>query len=166
MRWTRALRQLTLLLFLPIILPFTVVRFLLHDQIPLAERTAYATFPPSPSPYPEPEAGCPVDLVTTYQSFSQPVDTVSGASPSPPQNLIAYSVGSNVVLSWVNAQSYDSIMILRDGVVVEFDLPGTSTSFVTAKVTGEPCYEINVFYDDGEYDRVDLGPELPQACHP
>lgn len=59
--------------------------------------------------------------------ISTPIACTIGIPPQAPQNLLCTPQGNDVILSWSNPVSYDSIEILRNSVVIA-TLPGTSTT--------------------------------------
>ena len=58
---------------------------------------------------------------------SQPVACTIGIAPLGPENFSCTPQGADVLLSWSNPVTYDSVEVLRNSVVIA-SLPGTSTS--------------------------------------
>jgi hypothetical protein len=80
--------------------------------------------------------------------------------PDPPTNLRCSANGSQVTLTWTNPQIYTGIHILREGQFVSA-VPGTATSHVTTLVSAEPCYQLQVFYNN-EYSGI--AGEVVECC--
>ncbi|MFQ5653263.1 MAG: hypothetical protein ACE5GW_00855 [Planctomycetota bacterium] len=70
----------------------------------------------------------------TYLFFGEPIE--------PPTALACSADGGTVTVTWTNGELYDTVVIIRDGVVIA-TLPGTDSSFVdTGVAPGLHSYEI------------------------